>query len=426
MAGNRRANIMKILFQHIFYRPEPIGNGTYTGEMCEWLAQQGHTVTVVCPPPYYPQWSVQPPYKQWRYSTEEIGGVTVHRCPIWLPAISGGIQRILHELSFMVLSLPAALLALRHKPDVVFVIEPSLMNGISALLVGRCCGAVCWLHVQDFEIDIAISLNQLGKGLLRSWALRFERFLMQQFDVVSTISDRMLEKVAAKGVAPERQLLFPNWVDTTKTRPSGAEGSLRKELGIPDDRIVVLFSGTLGAKQATGLLVEAARLLIKQTAIEIIICGDGAAVPGLREQASGLTNVRFLPLQPLDRLNALLNTADIHALTQKPEVADLVMPSKLLGMLATGKPIVATALPDTEVAKAISACGILVEPENAIALAAAISKLADDHEHRYRLGKAAREYAVTNLDKDRVLREFEMSLQRIRGTAVAAKAASTV
>jgi colanic acid biosynthesis glycosyl transferase WcaI len=173
-----------------------------------------------------------------------------------------------------------------------------------------------------------------------------ESFVMRRFDVVSTISGRMMERLAAKGVDERRRVFFPNWVDTAAIFPMDEASPLRRELDIPDNALVALYSGSMGAKQGIEQLIDAARLLADRPTIRIVICGDGAGLRKLQEAARDLPNVRFLPLQAPDRLNALLNLADVHVLPQKPSVADLVMPSKLIGMLASGRPVIATARRD--------------------------------------------------------------------------------
>src|SRR5438105_1096691 len=175
---------MKIIVHTIFYRPELTGAAKYTAELCEWLAAQGHEVRVVAPPPYYPQWHVQRPYLQWRYADDELSGVRVRRCPIWLPARPAGLGRVVCEMSFAVTSLPAMLREAVRGPDLVLVVEPSFLNAPVAWLVARLAGAMAWLHVQDFEIDLAFDLGQLkvgrrAVGLAESWILR-------RFDVVSS------------------------------------------------------------------------------------------------------------------------------------------------------------------------------------------------------------------------------------------------
>lgn len=124
-----------------------------------------------------------------------------------------------------------------------------------------------------------------------------------------------------------------------------------------------------------------------------------------------LANVRFLDLQPVDRLGDLLGLADIHLLPQRADAADLVMPSKLTGMLSSGRPVVAGARAETELGKVASECGIAVPPDDAKAFAAAVVSLASQPELRSELGRHARAYAETRFDRDAVLAQFERDLQ---------------
>lgn len=125
----------------------------------------------------------------------------------------------------------------------------------------------------------------------------------------------------------------------------------------------------------------------------------------------GLANIRFLPLQPFERLGQLLGLADIHLLPQSPEAADLVLPSKLSGMLASGRPVIATCQQGTEIAHVVSQCGLVVPPEDGVALAVAIEQLADDSAAREMLGAKARRYAEENLARDAVLGRLVMQMQ---------------
>lgn len=399
---------LKILVYTHHYRTEPIGIGAYTGEMAEWLAARGHNVSVVTPPPHYPQWAVELPYRQWQYKVEKIAKVEITRCPIWVPFKPRGWQRVLSLLVFAVFSFPVVIREMSKRPDIAFVVEPSFLDTVVCLLLSKCFDRVCWLHIQDFEIDLAFEMGQLRRSRLRSLIHRMESRVMRGFDVVSTISKRMLARVKEKGVDPQRAVLFPNWVDTSQIFPLEHESPMRQELGIGPDRVVALFSGTLGTKQSVETLIEAAILVKEHAQIEFIICGNGA--DALKALAAGLPNIRFLPLQPLQRLNDLLNMADIHLLPQKLEVADLVMPSKLINMVASGRPVVAGANPGTEIFEVASACGVVVEPENPSAMAQAVIDLANNPGERRRLGRVARAYATRNMNHDSILRNFEDSL----------------
>ncbi len=252
-------------------------------------------------------------------------------------------------------------------------------------------------------MDVAFGMGLLKGKLLQRIALRMERWILRRFDTVSTISRRMLERLLMKGVALERTCYFPNWVDVSRIRALKPRGAYRAELGIDPAAIVVLFSGTLGGKQGLMMIPAAASLLVSRSDIVFVICGDGVMKPQLETATAGLPNVRLLPLQPSERLEELLCTADIHLMPQSPDAADLVLPSKLSGMLASGRPVVATSRTGTEIGEIVSRCGIVVSPQDSRGLAAAINKLADEPDTRRELGKRARHIAETDFERDATL-----------------------
>ncbi|MFO0306045.1 MAG: glycosyltransferase, partial [Burkholderiales bacterium] len=136
----------------------------------------------------------------------------------------------------------------------------------------------------------------------------------------------------------------------------------------------------------------------------------------LKQKYAGLDNVVWMALQPIDELNNLLNVADVHALPQLADAADLVMPSKLTGMMASGRPTVASASDGTEVHAVVSGKGLVVPPGDSAAFAQAIRTLADSPDQRQALGRISREYAIANFGKAAILAKFEQDLQAlIRG-----------
>ena len=409
---------MKILLYGINFSPEVVGIGKYTGEMASWLAAQGHEVRVITAPPYYPAWKVGEGFSAARYSRSVVGGVTVFRAPLWVPARVSGAKRLLHLLSFAMFSFPTLFAQWRWRPDVVWVVAPALTCAPGAWLFARLRGAKAWLHIQDFEVDAAFDLGILKGAALRRMVLGAERWLLRRFDRVSTISSRMLDRLAAKGVDTTQVVSFPNWVDIAAVQPLQTVSVYRAELGLDASTIVALYSGNMGNKQGLEVLGDCARLLLDDEHIVFVFCGDGPGKEALAAQCDGLRNVRLLPLQPVARLNELLALADIHLLPQRADAADLVMPSKLTGMLASGRPVVATAPPETELARVVDGCGVVVLPEDAAALAIAVSALAADKPLRAALGAQGRKFAERELDSDAVLRRFEAELlSLVAGTA---------
>jgi colanic acid biosynthesis glycosyl transferase WcaI len=405
---------MRILLVGINFYPELTGIGKYSAEMAAYLSHSGHQIRVVTAPPYYPTWYILDDFKGWVYSKDSWEGITIYRCPLWVPKKPTGLKRLIHLLSFAISSIPAIFFQWRWKPEVVISIAPALFSVPFSLLFARLVGARSWLHIQDFELDAASSLGIINAGsVFLRFAQSLESFLFRKFDRVSTISECMQQRLLQKGVSPERTCLFPNWVDTELIHPITGTNSLREELSISGDDVVVLYSGNMGKKQGLDILVSTAILLSECKDIKFVLCGDGAVRADLENQCKHLTNVIFLPLQPVERLNMLLNMADIHVLPQRADAADLVMPSKLTGMLASGKPVIATALPGTEVAQVLKDIGYVVPPGDPQLLTSAILNLAQNRNLRIKLGKRGLSFAESYFNINTVLGGFSQQLERL-------------
>jgi len=413
---------MRILICSINFKPELTSTGKYAGEMVEWLASRRHEIRVVTTPPHYPQWRIFSEYSPWQYKREKhvpgagsIGTIEVFRCPVWIPQVPRGWKRIVHLMSFSLSSWPAMLGQVFWRPDVVILIAPTLFCSPQVLCTSRLSGAIAWLHIQDFEVDVAFQLRDFSSHQLRRWVHAIERFVLRKFDRISAVSDRMVERLSAKGVDAARSLLFPNWVDTSVIGPLPSPSPLRQELGIAEQAIVALYSGNMGKKQGLDLLIEASRRLTLRPDIQFVFCGDGPYRETFVRMAEEAGNVTILPLQPAGRLNELLNLADIHLLPQLADAADLVMPSKLTGMMASGRAVVATADAGTQVSIVLEGRGIVTPPEDVNAFVEALILLAEDPSLRHRMGEEARKYAIAHMDRDQILRQFEMSLMQSCG-----------
>ena len=394
---------MKVLIYSANFAPEPVGIGKYSGEMAAWMASQGHDVRVVAAPPYYPEWKIQPEYRRPRYRRERWRGVDVWRAPVWVPSSPGALKRILHLLSCAISSCPVMVRQVFWRPDVVITVAPAIVCAPTGWLVARACRAQCWLHVQDFEIDIAFKMSLLKSGRLQRLALGLERWMLRRFDIVSSISRMMVKRLISKGVPEERTCHFPNWVDISHVHPRCDGSAYRARLGIPPGAVVVLYAGSLGAKHGLMLIPAVAELLRHRSDIVFVICGNGVMKQPLALESRDMTNVKLLPLQPFEYLGDLLCMADIHLLPQNAEATDLVLPSKLSGILASGRPVVATCPAGSELESVVSRCGIVARPDDKEALAEAIARLADVADTRQQLGRRARLWAEANFESEAVL-----------------------
>jgi colanic acid biosynthesis glycosyl transferase WcaI len=403
---------LKLLLYGLNYAPEPVGIGKYSGELAEWLAARGHQVRVVTAPPYFPAWRAIGN----RYRREQRGGVTIWRCPLWVPHRPSGLTRLFHLASFALSSLPVLLAQARWKPDVVLSVAPAFFCAPGALLLKALCGrdTKSWLHIQDYELDAAFELGMLKGGWIRQLAEAWERRTLRAFDRVSTISAAMLQRAIAKGVTPERAVLLPNWVDLEAIRPLSNEERLAnpywKELGLSPDQRVLMYSGSMNQKQGLDLLVAAMQQLADVPDLVWLLAGEGPTKEALAEATAGISQVRLLPLQPLERLNDWLNLATVHLLPQRAGAADVVLPSKMMGILASGRPVVACSPAGSELGELAEQAGLRVEPEDPSAFAAAVRRLIEDGGLRQRLRERAREVAEQRFGKEAVLRRLEREL----------------
>jgi len=364
---------------------------------------------VITAVPHYPGWRLRGGYRNC-YQKDIVGGAKVIRCPIWLGQHVHGIWRLIAPLSFAITSgLVAAWQILVCRPDTVLCVEPTLFSAPIALFVARLVGARTVLHVQDLEVDAAFATGHLRDGFAAKFARYFEKVTLGGFDAVVTISGRMRDKLCSKGIAKNKLSIVRNWVDLSKFQCSATAVDYRAEFGLAEQDFVVLYSGNLGVKQGLNVLLDAARALKQIPEIKFVIAGDGPEKDRLVEQYSDLTNVLFVPLQPEYRLSAFLQFPNIHVLPQERGAADLVLPSKLGGMLASQKPCIVMADPGTELHEFLGESAHIVSPGDATELAAAIDA---EMISSSRSQAKSRESRLNLLDAIQNLPAFEAILQQ--------------
>jgi len=185
---------------------------------------------------------------------------------------------------------------------------------------------------------------------------------------------------------------------------------MKEELGILKEKSVILYSGNIGKKQGLSTMIDVAIKIQDQEELLFVICGDGIEKPRIEKLALNSSNVKMIPLQPADRLNDLLNIADIHLLLQKEGVEDLVMPSKLLGMLASGSPVIATTKIKSELGQIIIDIGIVACPGDVDEIADKIMMLISDKDLSKDLGKRGRDWVEKSRSNSIILNEFNVEL----------------
>jgi colanic acid biosynthesis glycosyl transferase WcaI len=405
----------RILLLGYNFHPEPTGIGKYTGEMVYWLAQQGYACTVITAYPYYPYWKVQEPYRQTRFwfTTEKQvfasgGSLVVYRCPMYVPAQPSGLKRILLDLTFLASALVKLLPLLPgRKGDLVCTVVPSFQFGLLGVFYKKMCKARFLYHIQDMQIEIARDLKMIKSGRIINFLFQLEKYILNQADVISSISEGMVRKIKAK--ARKEVFLFPNWTDTKQFFPLPDRTTLKEKFGFASTDRILLYSGAIGEKQGLEAILQAADHFKCQPNWKFVICGSGpykAILQSLKERLQ-LSNVIFLPLQPVEQFNLFLNVADVHLIIQKANTCDLVMPSKLTTVLAVGGLALITADKGTCLYDLVEKykMGILVDAENQENLNEGI-QVALLGENTESITANARAYAENHLEIESVMKTF--------------------
>ncbi|AZQ43116.1 WcaI family glycosyltransferase [Nonlabens ponticola] len=396
-----------ITFIGLNYAPEDTAIGLYSTQMVDALVAAGAHVNVVTAVPYYPHWKIQAPYDIGKsYVHEKQPGRDIYRYKFYVPEKPSFIKRIIHLLSFSWGSFWN--LSRIKKADLVISIIPFT----AAAALGKRHAARRkvnhWIHIQDFEFDAALQsgLSGSGKKSIFKALFKFESKLLDRASVVSTISHLMISKLKSKTTSETYYL--PNWIDPVKIDPSHSQ----THAYLKDPRFKILYSGNVGDKQDWEFFIAFAKAL-PQKDYHITIVGAGSQFTWLQGQLSQ-ENVSFYEPIPYDDLSDLLCSADAHILFQKEDVIDTVMPSKLLGMMASARPslVVGNKLSEVKTVIEDAQAGVYMTNYNVDKAIEIMQQWQADQQSQEKLGRSAREYVVANFGKDQILSQWIEALSQ--------------
>jgi glycosyltransferase involved in cell wall biosynthesis len=408
---------MRVLILSQYYHPEPVPKPE---ELAEGFGARGHDVSVITGFPIYPRGRL---YDGWRMRwrrRETVRGIPVTR--MYEFPYHGEIawKRMLNHVSFM-LSAPFGLLG-APPCDAIYVWHPPLTIGVAAALMARLRRVPFIYDVQDIWPDEVVLAGVMRDGLLVRWLARLERLVYRCADHLLVVTEGARANLIGKGVPPEKVTVMPHWVDEALFAPQGdgVRAATRRALGL-DDRFVVLFAGNLGIVQGLDTVIAAARLLHDEERITFVLLGDGtdrARLQAQAEQAGVGERVRFIARQPRERMPAHFAAADallVHL--KRSPVAHLVLPTKTLAYLASGKPILMAMQGAAAELIEKAQAGLVVEPEDPARLVAAARELRDlTAEARAAMGANGRAYLVRHYAKDKVLTLYEELIARVTRT----------
>jgi putative colanic acid biosynthesis glycosyltransferase WcaI len=325
-------------------------------------------------------------------------------------------RRALNYVTYLGSTLAHALRA--RRPDVVLTMTDPPMVGAAGVLVARRHRAPLVIVSEDVFPEIATALGRLRNPLVVATLRRIVRFGLRRADRVVAIGETMRERLLAKGTPAGRIRVIPNWVDTQAISPRPRDNAWARENGL-EGSFVVMHSGNVGHAQDLDTLIHAATLLRDLDDLLIVVIGLGARHAEISALAERLApgNVRFLPYQPRERLPESLSSADVHVVGLAPGLAGYVVPSRVYGILAAGRPVIAAVDADSETAKVVAdaACGVHVPPGDAQLLARAIRGLHRRRAELAELGRNARLYAEREAERTVALGRYRELLDELLG-----------
>ncbi len=408
----------RVLFINRSYWPDVEATGQLLTELCEDLADE-FDVTVLCGQPR----TVVEDVPAEANGFVEWHGVRIRRVRHTQFDKASFWGRLANMLTFQFAAAWSAIMAPRAEVVVVET-DPPLLCLLGRLLqfVWR-TRLVCYL--QDIYPDIAVALGKLRPGVLTSLLRRMFFRIYRCSDAVIVLSRDMRDLLTEFGVSAKQIAVIPNWIDTREIYPIKQNNRFRYEHGWDaaggDHKFVVMYSGNMGLSQRLDQVLDVAEQLKDCPEIVFALVGDGADRRQLERLAAEkrLTNVRFLDYQPRTRLAESLSAADLHLVILRPEITQLLMPSKLYGVLASGTPALVLADPTSELARIVSEnnLGSVIDPrgvtkEVTAACAAAIGRYASARTTTADAGRRGREYAVRHCDRTASVGAMRKTLQR--------------
>ena len=373
-----------------------------------------HEVTVVCGRPSY-----EPTERRaWRLWQTEVPSGSIH--PGRMKIIHVGStdysrarmgRRVLNYLTYVALSVPRAVF---EPCDVVLGMTDPPFEGIVAAFVALLKRKPFVYNIRDLYPDMAVGGSIIEAGLMaRVWE-RLHKWALRRATRVIVLGEDMRARIVAKGVKAERIAVVRDGAETGEAGPEAAVDAEVVRMIRGGFRFVLLHAGNLGFYGAWDTLIAAARMLADE-GIGLVFVGDGAQRAQIDAAAAGCKNVRFLPFFPASKIASVLAAPDAHIVTIKRGLEGVIVPSKMYGILAAGKPIVAVAPRETDVAAIGEQRGFAIwsDPGDPEQVACAIRRIVRDGNQLRHMSEAARA-AANEYDRVNELCKFVRLIEEAR------------
>jgi len=395
-----------------YYWPESVGPATWLHQLSMDLVEKSHRVTVLTAFPHYPAGRIFPQYSGRMFMRERVDGIDIIRTYIYATPSKSFWPRVL-SFSSVCLSLPVGAM-LGSRPDVIYSIIQPLPLGWIIELLGKLRDIPVVINVQDIHPQAAVSAGYLkNRRAIRGFE-KMERSIYKKAAAIVVITEAFRTDLIAKGVAPGKINVIPNWADVDAIQPAAKANDFRRSLGV-DGHLLVMYSGGMGHNTCLDTVIEAASLLENEPC-RFVLIGEGVYKPSLLQKAArySLSNVSFRPFVPAADYPQALAASDVQLVALSSASTHTSLPSKTLKIMASGRPVLALARGDSDLSQLVknAQCGVTVDPTDAQGLANAIRGLARSREQLDAMGQNAREFCLNYFERRRCTSQVEALLAR--------------
>src|SRR5262249_22978803 len=408
----RKDSTKRIIFLNRFFFPDHSATSQIVSGLALDLAASEKNVHAVTSRQLYDDSRARLPTR------ETVNQVEVHRVCTAEYGRSSLLGRGIDCLSFYA-SMWRRVLAVVGRGDILVAkTDPPLLS-VLAMRAAERRGAqlVNWLQDLYPEVAMQLGVPLLGGPLGQTLAHMRDRSLKAAAANV-VVGQGMAERVLARGAAPDRVHVIHNWSDDEQIVPvPHANNALRREWGL-EGKFVVGYSGNLGRAHEFKTILGAAERLRASSHIAFVFIGGGHLRDELARAVKqrGLEHqFRFFPYQSQALLKYSLCVADVHWISLRPELEGLIVPSKFYGIAAAGRPVIAITARNGEIARLIEqyACGLVIEPGSADALAEAVILLSKDNERVAAMGRRARAMLEARFTRRQAVERWRQVLEDI-------------
>ncbi len=394
---------LKLVIITQYFPPEVGAPQNRLYELAVRLKNKGVDVSVLTAMPNYPKMEVHEAYKGKKYHYEEMEGLKVHRCWIYVSKSKGIIKRLLNYFSFVFSS---AWYGRNKIGDVDFILceSPPLFLGYSALYLKRKKKAKLIFNVSDLWPESAEKLGVVNNKFMLKLAYNLEAKLYNASVLITGQTQGICENINQR-FPHKKTYWLPNGVDMNYYNPGiNSEGDFRIKNNIAANDFVFLYAGIIGLAQGLEIIIETANRVKENTELKFVLLGNGPEKPKLMElkKQYGLSNVIFIDSIPKSQMPSVLKSVNAAIIPlKKLDLFKGAIPSKIFESLAMQLPVllgVDGEARDLFVEK--GKCGLYFEPENTDELVSSVLQISSQPLLAIQLGENGRNYVNENFNRD--------------------------